>query len=361
VEALLTELGATREEIATARARGTFSELALRKALRVSVPDLTLAEIASASGADEATLGRLWRALGFPSPEGDDVLLDGAAAEALTFLALIGREYLGQEATLGVARVVGASMARTVQALVDAFRVEFELPKLSSGLQYSDVLRGYAEVASAGVEGLLDVFGVVFRRHLLAEASAGWTFDDESAVSRRNIAVGFADLVGYTALSGMMSGGELVSLIGRFESCLDELTAPHGVRVVKLIGDGAMFVADDALSICEYGLELVERFAADATLPELRVGLSAGSVVSAHGDFYGDIVNLAARLLTAADPSTVVADEAVHSRVVETAGAGGGTAGETAGLGIEFVALGIRPLKGIAEPPPAYLVRRSRA
>jgi adenylate cyclase len=122
--------------------------------------------------------------------------------------------------------------------------------------------------------------------------------------------------------------------------------------VVKLIGDGAMFVADDALSICEYSLELVERFAGDATLPELRVGLSAGSVVSAGGDFYGDVVNLAARLLTAAKPSTVVADEAVHSRVAATAGAG---------HDIEFVALGVRPLKGIAEPPASYLVVRSKA
>jgi adenylate cyclase len=352
VDALLTELGATRDEIVAAHLRGAFAELALRKALGIAAPDLSLGAIAAATGTEAATLGRLWRALGFPSTDSDGsdaVLLDAEAAEALGFLALIGREYLGQEATLGVARVVGASMVRTVQALVDAFRVEFELPRLSSGLDYSDVLRGYAEVARTGVDGLVEVFGVVFRRHLLAEASAGWTFDGESPVSRRNLSIGFADLVGYTALSGMMSGGELVALIGRFESRLDELAGPHGVRVVKLIGDGAMFVADEAVSICRYSLDLVERFAADAMLPELRVGLSAGSVVSAGGDFYGDVVNIAARLLAAAEPSTVVADEAVRGRVAGAAGTD---------LDLEFVALGVRPLKGIAEPPASFVVRR---
>ena len=47
------------------------------------------------------------------------------------------------------------------------------------------------------------------------------------------------------------------------------------------------------------------------SLPPVRIGLAAGEVVSVFGDVYGPVVNLAARLVGAAEPGTVLVSESV--------------------------------------------------
>ena len=43
----------------------------------------------------------------------------------------------------------------------------------------------------------------------------------------------------------------------------------------------------------------------------MRIGLAAGPVVAHHGDYYGDVVNLAARLAKVAAPGEVLISKAV--------------------------------------------------
>jgi class 3 adenylate cyclase len=50
-------------------------------------------------------------------------------------------------------------------------------------------------------------------------------------------------------------------------------------------------------------------------VPPVRVGLAAGRVAALRGDFYGPPVHLAARILTAAPPATVVVSGAVRERI----------------------------------------------
>jgi class 3 adenylate cyclase len=80
----------------------------------------------------------------------------------------------------------------------------------------------------------------------------------------------------------------------------------------KTIGDEAMFVAEGALGACRIALTLVEEFGR-GQLPPVRVGLAAGDVLSVFGDVYGPVVRLAARLVAATDPSTVLVSEQVHA------------------------------------------------
>ena len=60
---------------------------------------------------------------------------------------------------------------------------------------------------------------------------------------RRELAVGFADLVGYTSRSRGMGGRELGAMIEDFESIAAEVIARHSGRVVKTVGDGVLFTA----------------------------------------------------------------------------------------------------------------------
>ncbi len=55
-------------------------------------------------------------------------------------------------------------------------------------------------------------------------------------------------------------------------------------------------------------LDLVATFGENQT-PPVRVGLATGEMVSVLGDLYGPDVNLAARLVTVAEPETVVVSQ----------------------------------------------------
>lgn len=122
-------------------------------------------------------------------------------------------------------------------------------------------------------------------------------------------AIGFVDLVGFTSLSQTLDPNLIVALVTEFETRAHELAHEHDVRVVKLIGDEVMFVAEQPLEVARFALALVDSFASGDVVP--RGGLAAGSLVTVHGDFFGPIVNLAARLVDTAIPGEVLVDDVV--------------------------------------------------
>ncbi len=73
-----------------------------------------------------------------------------------------------------------------------------------------------------------------------------------------------------------------------------------------MIGDEVMFAVEDGVAAAEIALGLVEAYASDETLPDVRVGLALGPTVSWEGDLFGPTVNLASRLVNLARPSTIL-------------------------------------------------------
>jgi class 3 adenylate cyclase len=296
-----------REAAATGRAGGLALELAIRPAGRLLPFGAAVAEL----GVDPAEAARVWRAFGFADPTDDpDLRLAPDEVRALGLLAAGAGSTLGADSTVGLARVVGATTVRLAEAIVDEFRSEFEHPRRAGGTPYSEVVGEYVELAAVLLPSFVELLGAVLRRHLVEAAESTWEHD-ESPTTRRSVAVGFCDLVGYTALTGRASPAELTDLVTRFEVVAGEVASRHGGRVVKLIGDAAMFVCDDATSGLAVALDLVEAMAAEPGLPAARAALAHGTVVTRHGDYYGTVVNLAARLLSGALPGTVVAAGAV--------------------------------------------------
>ena len=130
----------------------------------------------------------------------------------------------------------------------------------------------------------------------------------------RELAVGFVDLVGWTSLSRAVGARELAGLVRRFESVVGDTAERHGTRIVKLLGDGAMFIAADPAAACSFATAVVVALDADPALPAARAGVAAGPVRTFNGDFHGPVVNLAARLAAVAPAGTVLADEQVRER-----------------------------------------------
>lgn len=113
--------------------------------------------------------------------------------------------------------------------------------------------------------------------------------------------------------------------------------------MVKLIGDGAMFASESPHSACELALRLVDRFAVEPDLPPLRIALDSGPVVAVHGDYFGEVVNTAARLLAVAQSSEIVVSAALADAVADA---------------FDVEPLPATSLKGIPVPAQPYRLRR---
>ena len=302
----LRELGATDDEIVAAAPGMRLGSLALDLALRVPGEVLTLEEFLEQCGDDADLIRRLWVALGFPVESRFPFPVTADLGESLRVLAVTA-QLVGVEPAIGFARVVGSSLARLADALAATTRVGVEVPQRETGMAHSDIVRDYTSVARDLLPTLWDAMGTLFRRHIVLVSYQQWDTDEDRAAVTYERTIGFADLVGSTAVLRELSTSGTAALVDRFEQLVWDLVTSAGGRVVKLIGDEAMFVFDAPERACVVARELVE------TSPDtLRIGLAHGEVVALRGDFYGPTVNLAARLVAVAPPSTVLVSQSVH-------------------------------------------------
>lgn len=137
--------------------------------------------------------------------------------------------------------------------------------------------------------------------------------------ARRLAAVWFADIVGYTALSNRDEDAAM-RIVGAFQDMSRATAEEHGGRVVKFIGDAVLTEFSSTDGALRSALDVLTAFEAledvKATDVALRIGLHVGEVVgSDDGDIYGDGVNFASRLETAATPGRVFVSEAVRTQV----------------------------------------------
>jgi adenylate cyclase len=332
----LAEQGASREELEDAARTGTLGPLGLELALRPPGERLPFPEAARQAGLEVDDAAALWRAFGFPDPVDPPQRLTTRQVEALQVVAGMSRSLLGPDTTLQLARGIGSAMAQLAEAIVDAFRLQVEVPRQDQGETYSQVAKDYGEMSSVMIPALTAALGEILTGHLLAVARSGWAMDEQRTAVTRDLAIGFADLVDYTRSARAATPAELAAAIGRFESLAGEVVARHGGRVVKLIGDEVMFAAENSEAAARTAFELIDALAQDPQMPLVRVGLAAGPVISHQGDYFGEVVNLAARLVKAAEPGEVLSSQLAD--------------------GAERIDL--PPLKGFDEPVPVYRLAR---
>lgn len=133
------------------------------------------------------------------------------------------------------------------------------------------------------------------------------------------MAVGFADIVGFTRRSRGMSTKELTHLVEVFEATAASIVVQHRGRLIKTIGDEVLYVADDADAAARIALDLVDAHDVDPDFPEVRVGLAYGEVMTRLGDVYGPVVNIASRLTSLARPGRVLVERGMHAELADQA------------------------------------------
>jgi class 3 adenylate cyclase len=123
----------------------------------------------------------------------------------------------------------------------------------------------------------------------------------------------FMDLVGFTALTAERGDGDAADVALRFYRRVRALLARHDAEEIKTIGDAMMLRCEDPRTGVELGVRLSEDICGSPDLPPVRVGVHTGSAVPREGDWYGNAVNVAARLCSVAGGGEVLISEEVRS------------------------------------------------
>lgn len=264
---------------------------------------------------------KLWHALGFQIVDDEEVMFTEADLGALIRVADLVRDNdLDEELVLSMARAFARTADRLAVWQTQLIAEYLTPPEQEAEIGEKDARavpdRGVAEAAATQLVDLVDqlepLMVYVWRRHLTSAmtrmlADARDTDHDASAPLR---VVGFADLVSFTTLVRRMTERQLATLVQRFEELASDVVTTHGGRIIKTVGDEVLFVHTDADAAAAIGLDLVDAMADDDLLPDVRVGMAYGKVISRLGDVFGTTVNRASRLTAVTPPGTVfVADE----------------------------------------------------
>jgi len=300
--------GASAAEIDNA-ARGRYlALLVLDREILPGARKHSLADLAARGKTDLATARAVWRAVGFPDiPDDLAAFTDADIATLRAFLETFADSWFvdwSLDVALSQARVVSSSLARIADAVTDDVARSFRAAS-DAGLSDEELAERIA--AKVDFDATEELIGHLFRlqlRSALWRRLAGVAPGDPGTVHG---AVGFVDLVGYTALAEQLEDDELAALLRRFGDIAYDTVVAAGGRIVKTIGDAVMFVSDTATTAAEIAVTLTERTIGDELLPATRAGVAAGALVLREGDYFGPVVNLASRLSELARPSTVLA------------------------------------------------------
>lgn len=340
--------------------------------------NLNRAHIASNTGIPPELTRKFWQALGFAAaPNDDDSRYTASDQEAiLQVIEYLSTGEIDVELALAMTRAIAGSVGRLASwqaslVMEEAVRMQIrnscereirdgtaELPDgLDPGSPPADLAAAIASereadesmwnqhlspaASRAAGERLLEMVDnmepliiYAWKRHLAAAIGRLMTNDSEGEAGGAQRAVGFADMVGFTNLVRRLSQRQLARLVGRFEVLASEIVARHGGQIVKTLGDEVVYVADTAACAALISLDLLESVAQDASMPDLRIGLAHGPVLSHLGDVFGTTVNRASRLTNLAQPHTVVIDDSMATAL-------------KGALGVEMSRLPPRALRGL--------------
>jgi len=306
-------------------------------------------EISERYGIELELLQRVQRAIGLVGVDDPDAVVHmradaEAAAQVERFVAL----GLDPDQMVLAVRVLAEGLSRAAEvmryialsAIMRPGATEVEIAKESKAL--------VGQIVPMLGPMIQDMLFMQLRHMMETEAvTAGERAAGKPLPGARQVAVAFADLVGFTKLGEVVSPEELGQLAGRLAGLARDLTAPP-VRFIKTIGDAVMFVCPDPAPLLDTVLKLVDVVDTDSDFPRLRGGVASGMAVSRAGDWFGSPVNVASRVTGVARPGAVLVADSVREALGDTAD----------DARFEWTFAGPRHLKGIKGIVKLFRVRR---
>jgi len=289
-------------------------------------------------------------AIGLGSANGHDLMRDDELA-VVPFLEAQLKAGFRPPAIERHLRGLGDSLRRIAESEAEWWRTEVIEPRVAAGVSPTDVAGPdlAEDLTGRGEQAMLAI--------LHAQQTQTWTTNIVAGFEGQLSAAGlyqpldrppgicFLDITGYTRLTQERGDRAAAELAESLATIVKRTSIEHGGRAVKWLGDGVMFWFRDPGPGTVAALDMVEALVA-AGLPPAHVGLHAGPVVIQQGDYYGQTVNMAARIAEYARPGEVL----VSQEVVDA---------HRNGPNLAFVPIGPVDLKGVSGAVSLHVARRA--
>jgi adenylate cyclase len=334
--------GVTLAELHRANASGTLMFLPAERVIGGRLR-YTASEAAERTGMDLDVLRAMHGAMGLPIPAEDEAIYTEEDLEAIRTGNIARQAGISDEEILELMRTLGrglAPAAEVMRSLVMRIVIEPGMSEYELARRYADTTARLSPTIGPLVTNQLTH---QLRQMAQSEAITAAERSGGRLPGSREIAVCFADLVGFTRLGELVPPEELGRLAVRLEAVTTSVVEPP-VRLIKTIGDAVMLTSTEPAPLLDAGLSLLD--AADAEgedFPQLRIGSALGPALSRAGDWFGRPVNLASRITQVARPGSLLAEREVRESVPDS---------------YRWSYAGERRLRGVREPVPLFRARR---
>ena len=160
---------------------------------------------------------------------------------------------------------------------------------------------------------------------------------NQTKIEREIAAIMFTDIVGYTKLT-TEDEEKAFQLIKRKRELLLPLLKKHSGELVKEIGDGTLTKYNDTKNAIDCANDF--QCSTDNEL-NIRAGIHSGEIIIENGDVFGDVVNIASRLESIAQPKSVLISKETIDKLESK-------------KSLNFIPLGLQSLKGVGRLIEVY-------
>jgi adenylate cyclase len=337
----LEDAGISLEEVAAAIRRGALSLGFLDAASYERFAALaaeTFRQVSDRTGIPLDLLMVIREAIGMAQPSPDDRLREDELA-IVPFIELQLAEGFRPVAIERLLRVQGDGTRRITEQEAAWWTSEVIEPAIAAGKGPEEI--GNAELADRAAVGseqaLLAMYHAQQAHAWTANIIEGFEVLMANAGIRSRLerppAICFLDITGYTRLTQERGDDAAADLSATLARLVQRSSVQRGGRPIKWLGDGVMLYFGDPGAGVNAALEMLDGLAA-AGLPPAHVGLHAGPVLFQEGDYFGQTVNLSARIADYARQGEVLVSQAVAEASPDR--------------GITFADIGPVELKGVA-------------
>ena len=280
-----------------------------------SLSDVTFAAMAERTGVPVETLMLIREAAGSVAPTPDSRMREAELPCATWMVAAVSAGFR-PSVMKQMIRVQADGLRRVAETEAAMWQSEFIDAGTRSGKRTDEVLG----VDFGDRMSVLTEAGVIAMYHM--QQTKAWTRNLVEGVEtmlaeaglhsrlERPPAMCFLDITGYTRLTQERGDAAAAGLAEELGGLVQRASVKHGGRAVKWLGDGVMFHFPDPGRGVSAAIEMVTGVT-EAGLPPAHVGLHAGPVIFQEGDYYGQTVNIAARIAEYARPSEVIVSQEV--------------------------------------------------
>ncbi len=275
--------------------------------------ELTVESIARDTGMEAELIERILAMMGTPGV--GQANLTPADAMALRICGEVLEAGFPLVAFLQLVRVYVQSLRRIAEAEVRLFHLYVHEPLIRDGvpeLQMAEAMGNLAAEIMPLAAPLSEYLHNRYLRYYIEQDVVGHMETTEQTTAEIElgqipVTLCFIDLTGFTAFTEEEGDIEALDVVENFVETV-EATLPRDATIVKTIGDEVMVVSPDPASLTEWAVAFLGRF---DRRPQPRVGIHSGDAVYRDGDYFGNSVNLAHRIVNRALAGEVLVTDRV--------------------------------------------------